>query len=138
MGSIYISKSQRILCILFPRMNSGLCKYHLVVCSNYYLTPCVFFTPALTGGLFLYSSESRFRLGSGLFSVFYPILLMLSYSSFFVSKPLRFVPSTPTKIGNTVSLMLHSFCRSMKVKLFEIFFIFFHFLSVVRQNCKIH
>ena len=33
--SVYISKSQRIVCVSFSRMDSGFCRYHLVVWSNF-------------------------------------------------------------------------------------------------------
>ena len=54
--SVFISKSQRILYVLFFRADSGLYKYHLIVCSNFnFLRNSQWITLSTQSCLVLYS-----------------------------------------------------------------------------------
>ena len=54
----------------------------------------------------------------------------------FFSQPLRSVPSVPTTIGITVTLMFLGFLVLCQVFVYH--FVFFYFKCVVRRNEKIH
>ena len=65
--------------------------------------------------------------------------LISNFYSLFSPKPLGAVPSVPTTIGTTITLMFHSFfCSLRRSKPLFIFLISFSFKSVVHRNSKIH
>ena len=90
--SVYISRSQRILCVSFSKTNSGLCMYHLSVWTNFnrlhYSQSIPFPTQSF---LFLYSlcaSLLNCLLFDKLFH-FYYILIFICYSSSYYEILLR-------------------------------------------------
>ena len=76
----------------------------------------------------------------GLFSVFGPILIMLSFgwSSYPIINLLVTVLCAPTTVNITVTFLLHIFLSSSKIQVLIFIFTFLQFNPVISWNVNVH